>query len=221
MRRSLAALVLLCVLVISGPSGAFINGPDGTASEGPVTSDATYAELVVDPVRPMEIRVPLGFGDLRRSDYEGYTQLYLEGANGYIQSPGAPVLPTWNQMLTVPVDSVIVGVSLVDVERYLFTTDARVVPAPEPIPIMFGAAPKPLYEGDAYSSDILFPDHEVETSITTGRSDDGDLVAHVFARVFPLRYNPVTGQMVLIERADLVVRFLPPTHDIWSSTTRP
>jgi len=214
MRRSLTALVLLSMLVLSGLSGAVGAGPSlETGDIGTYDEDegAVSGSALVEAVR--QIRVPLLFGNVLKSDVEGYTQLHLEGATGYLLSPGAPALPLWSDILTVPVGSHVLDVSIENAQYYLFSTEETIVPAPEPLPIMTGYEPGPLYEGSEYSTNTLFPVKEIESRVTTGR-EGRDIVAHVFVQVFPMRYNPVTGQLVLLEEAEVVVRYVPPQVDV-------
>jgi len=213
MRRSFLALVLLCMLVLSGLSGAVTAGSSIDTSDIGAHDDVmgdVQGSVSVDSVR--EIRVPLHFGDVLKSEVEGYTQLHLEGSTGYLLSPGAPVLPLWSDILTVPVGSQVLDVTIENGQYYLFSTEETIVPAPEPLPIMFGFEPEPLYEGSEYSTNTLFPGEEIESRVTTGR-EGRDIVAHVFVRVFPMRYNPVTDQLVLLEEAEVVVRYVPPEVD--------
>jgi uncharacterized membrane protein len=211
MKRSLLALLVVCIFIIPGPTGAVLDCTRAPGPEIDVTSDHGFRLNVAQEAgQDSEIRIPLNFGELRRADYDEYTQLLLDGADGLLLTPGAPVLPVAGHMLSLPVNSIVTEVQLENGEYFLFTTDKKIVPAPEPTPLIFGAEPEPLYEGETYGSSSLYPTRELEFMVTTGRGDNGDIVAHVFARVFPVRYNPVTGQLVLLEAGELVVKYTPP-----------
>jgi uncharacterized membrane protein len=152
------------------------------------------------------MHVPLDFPPATWQSFNGYISLSLEGATGFIREPGAPMMPFWGTTLVFPVNSRILGVGVENATYQEHLISGKIVPAPEPISLLSSEATS-LFEGPAYSRNALFPAGVTDFSETTGASDSGCIEAHLMVKVFPLRYNPVTGQLQELKRATLGVRY--------------
>jgi uncharacterized membrane protein len=231
--RIFLVCLVLFTMVASGFSGAFAYSlaPKST------TSDRQAASRTDPSIQVMT--VPLTFGDVIASDLYGYTVLTVEGAPNKLMKADGPMVPMFSKMLSFPVNTKIVSVSIEQAVHSKTWTDTPVIPAPEAVPLIDGQMVPGLKEGPAYTQSALYPEKDVDQMVTTGQSDWGAIEAHLFVKVFPLRYNPVTGEIVKLDSCELVIRYVPPakvrapmanqTHydvlvlhpDLYGNATRP
>ncbi|MGQ9583646.1 MAG: C25 family cysteine peptidase [Thermoplasmatota archaeon] len=188
--------LLVCLLVISGIPAAETGARAHQSSPSP--SDQPT------------IVVPLNFPEATYEDTGDYISVEVEGAQGYIRQSGAPLLPFWSTMISLPVGTGVRSIAISGALYKDYIINRRIAPAPEPASAVPGALPPPLFEGPAYETPSLFPSGELEHSLTTGSGPSG-VEAHLFVRVFPLRWNPVTGHVVQLLSGDLEIRYAPPS----------
>lgn len=153
--------------------------------------------------------VPLSFPEAQAvvDNSSGYITLELEGATGYIRSVGAPMLPFCGKMLAFPLGTRVLGADMVNALYDDHLLACRIMPAPEPVSPVSGGSPAPLTEGPAYGQDALFPEDEIGWSLTTGVDDWGRLEAHLMLKVFPIRYDAVTGKVVQLKSGQVDIRY--------------
>ena len=191
-RRSFTLTSLLvCLLVTSGM---------------PAGSSGARAHLVLPPADSEALQIPVQFAEPTWEPVDGYISLQLDGAPGYVRVAGAPLLPFWGRMLSFPVDTRILEVGLDNATYEEHVLAERILPAPEPVPLVPDAVPT-LFEGPAYSDSELYPAQETDFTLTTGMGETGAVEAHLFLKVFPVRYNPVTGLVRELKSATVVVRY--------------
>ena len=186
--------LLVCLLVTSGiPAG--ITGAQAHSNDALSTNAQTMT-------------LPLDFPSATREPFNNYISLSLAGGTGYTRVPGAPMMPMYGTMLPFPVDTRITGVTLLNATYEVHVITKKVMPAASPVSLLSTEIPT-LSEGQAYFQNALFPAKEVDFSVTTGAGDLGGLEAHMMVHVYPLRSNPVTGQLVELRHATLSVQYLP------------
>ena len=199
--RIFLVCLVLFTMVASGFSGAF--------AYSLVPKKAASAVASSDPSVQV-MTVPLTFGDVVAADLDGYTVLTVDGAPNKLMKADGPMVPMFSKMLSFPVNTRIVSVSIERAVHSRTWTDKAVIPAPEAIPLIDGQVVPGLKEGPAYTQSALYPEKDVDQMVTTGQGDWGGIEAHLFVKVFPLRYNPVTGEIVKIDSCELVVKYVPP-----------
>jgi len=203
MRNSAAAMLVVLTLLVSGTPFALAVAP---------ADEILPAAPALEPaVGTQELTVPLAFGEPLWADEGDYIRIEMEGTTGQLLKPDAPVLPFFTEMLTLPLGSEVIDIALRDpvYEEHIITR--VIMPAPRPVPVIDGIDIPPLTEGPEYSENALFPAMETGHLLTTGSGDFGGIDAHLFASVYPLRYNPVSGFVRELRSAELVVKFVPGT----------
>jgi len=155
------------------------------------------------------LSIPLAFPEATgQADESGrYLRLEIEFTTGYALMPGAPMLPMWGTMLSFPPGTEINEAQISDAVTDSHVLPQKVFPAPQRVPNVAGAAPAPPFEGPAYSRNAFYPETRLTSSLTTGMDDSGLAAAHLFVKVFPILYNPVTGRAVQLRSATLNVRY--------------
>jgi hypothetical protein len=193
MRRKSFTLtsLLVCLLFTSGiPAG----------------SPGAQAHQIIPPDNSTAISIPLDFPEPTWERADGYIILNLEGATGYVRITGSPLVPFWGTMLPFPIGTRILGVGLENAVFDEHVINERVLPSPAPVPLVAGAE-SGLSEGPAYSISALYPLKETDFTMTTGMGDYGGVEAHLFLKVFPVRYNPVSGLVRELKSAQVVIRY--------------
>jgi uncharacterized membrane protein len=193
MRRKSFTLtsLLVCLLVSSGM---------------PVGSSAAQAHQVIPVLDCEALAIPLKLPEPTWEPASGYILLRQEGCPGYVRVAGAPLVPFWGKMLPFPVGTRILGASLENAVYEEHVINKRVLPAPPPVPLVDGACEQ-VFEGPSYSESELYPSTETDIAVTTGMGEAGGVEAHLFLKVFPVRYNPVSGLVRELRSADVVVRY--------------
>ncbi|MBM4249636.1 MAG: hypothetical protein FJ149_09445 [Euryarchaeota archaeon] len=185
-------LLLVCpALALGIPAG----NPGAQAHQSFIADGTGKLTLQLDLPEPTWERV------------DGYILLGLEGCPGYVRVAGAPLVPFWGRMLPFPVGTRVLGVGLENARYEEHLIGERVLPAPEPVPLVAGATAEPL-EGPSYSTDRLYPETETDFTVTTGMGESGGVEAHLFLKVFPVRYNPVSGQVRELRSATVTVSYI-------------
>ncbi|HIE55905.1 MAG TPA: hypothetical protein EYP90_12140, partial [Chromatiaceae bacterium] len=153
-----------------------------------------HADLRLElEVRGLELR-PLAVGG------GTYLSLRFEGCE-LMSYPGKPALPFSVRVLRLPAgEGVVVGV--LDAEFELMAAPFKVVPAPQPVPYGPAAAELVVAEDPSvYASHGFFPGRLLE--YVWDRVGDGIVVV---VRVYPVQYNPATGQLLVVRKLELGVR---------------
>jgi hypothetical protein len=70
-----------------------------------------------------------------------------------------------------------------------------------------------------YTSDALYPDAWYSFHIGCGLNAQGDHVTHVTVNLFPVRYRPASGELQVADGFTIVLRYQPPTSDIFPADT--
>lgn len=144
---------------------------------------------------------------------EGYYSVKIDACKGYIMRSGEPMLPFWSKMIEYPVNTKIYEVGALNISYRYYEIGRKILPSPEPTPMVFGISPKPPTEGSVYSMNKFYPSSLTTYRVTTGMNDWGDIVAHLFITLFPIRYNPISGEVISIKECDLVIRYAPPPEN--------
>jgi len=137
-----------------------------------------------------------------------YVRVSFEGADGFTGPPGHPSLPFKSYVFKVEgnvKDSVRVG--LIDASARILTTHHKVLPALNPLSYLARSKQELRLEesGTAYSSDKFFPGRLLDCRAGYGVGG----FTYVFVHLYPVQYNPLTGVLVVLDRAELGVSYSP------------
>lgn len=138
----------------------------------------------------------------------------MEESRGWIQthinSPGLPDLPVLVKVIEidgyVPKDSVRISVNVDDIK--IVRLYKPLVPTPQPLTYM----PRGLQEikyminRNIYSSNKYFPGSVVSVSVWHGLGDK----TFIIVRFYPVNYNPVSNEIVIIDKATLFINYPEP-----------
>jgi len=125
-----------------------------------------------------------------------YTELSMEGTEGYLYTAGKPILPISKTNFDLGFGSKIIDVECTVENIKTKTVENKIIPAPKPVISNMENA-KAEYEMDTeiYDSNKYYPDNWY--TITTGAGLDENLEHKTFVniRINPVRYNPTLNEI--------------------------
>lgn len=174
----------------------------------PATETGARAHQIT-PSEPPFVTIPISFPEATYEEAGEYICVEVEGCTGLVRQAGSPLLPFWSTMLSLPLGTLIDSVSIGGAFYREYIITRTIAPAPEPIPSLPGACRPPLFKGPVYERDRLFPETELDFTLTTGWGPEGP-EAHLFIKLYPLKYNPLSGRVVQLVSGKIEVRCIPP-----------
>ena len=193
--------ILGILLLLGQPLGARGAGPEPTWG----ATDATGVYLVSSSsdVIVLDVVAPRPEVKEVREDGEAYHQVRVSGFATWAQ-PGAPELPVQGVMLGIP-PGAIWKVELESTDRVVMEGPYRILPAPSLKPAPDSAvsvAGERKADERVYKVPVFFPAEVVEV-VDSGYLRDQRFLA---LRVYPVRYNPMTGVMEWYRRMRVRIR---------------
>jgi len=198
MKRLTQTLSVALVLVISwfphpagaaeqaaGPAWVAVGADNAQTPIGVSAAPATGLSQDVALSLPGVLKSPVKGGDGER-----YIQLSVPGCGGTAEKVGAPVLPFKGFFLEIPY-GVTVSVELLKAETVSLGVGDKVYPRQPPKYDDGRPDPPFTIDAEAYAQNRFYPASPVvvgEPGFIRGRRV-------VFVQAFPLRYNPVTGEL--------------------------
>ncbi len=136
-----------------------------------------------------------------------YSTIEISGANGTISEPGSPSLPYKAYLLKlpgyIPKSKIIIGVS--DLAFHIASITKDVMPVPQPLFYLINSSAKELVikkNPKIYSLDKYFPGKVLD--YYTGYGNQETIVV---IRFYPVQYNPVHKQLIVIDKASVVLAY--------------
>ena len=143
--------------------------------------------------------------EISTKDLGNYILIQLKQNNyKFMSISKEPMLPYMTYRLKIPYK---VKVKSIGVSHYNFTTlnlPKKILPAPNPIFYMTYGVPEIMYEEDeaTYSKNGYFPGKILDYNVGEGR---GKTIIDL--RVFPVQYNPVSNQLILLENISVSIDY--------------
>ena len=132
---------------------------------------------------------------------DGYTTVRYAGAP-HMERLGVPDLPVLPYTVAIPAGAELVGLEVLSITEVPLEGDYQVMPVQHPVPYREDAPEQPFVAPDmeVYGRDAVFPAEPVRP----GKA--GNKAGYRLANfgIYPVRYNPVTGQLTVI--TDIRVR---------------
>ncbi len=140
-----------------------------------------------------------------------YTQITIDGTDGYLYTAGKPILPISKTKLDLAFGSKIIDVECTVENIKTKTLENKIIPAPKPVITNMGNT-KEEYKIDyeIYSSNEYYP--EKWYTINTGAGLDENLEHKTFVniRINPVRYNPNKDTIFYAEDIQLKITYEEP-----------
>jgi hypothetical protein len=155
----------------------------------------------------LTVTVPFDGSSVTMRDYAGYTVLYSPETYP-IATPGVPALPVLPLQVALPPESRAVSVTVVDAAYIPVRGRFDILPATEQVPLSLmdiTDIPLPSPDPGIYNSSETFP------QVTAVFESSGSLLGFPVARisVYPVRWNPASGQLETLDSVTLTVEYVP------------
>ena len=190
-------LILLMVSIISPivTSGYTIMNKhlEVMGIEGPFTNTLEGASKVIEVNSEISLSIK-----------NGYVYLDLSDSNGRISIPGHPALPFKSYTIVLQGKYQVNEVSLMVLRYHEEPIEGRIIAAIEPIPYMFTKREiKVDFNEEIYSSDKYYPGKLLDYYVGYGLGGKTVIIIYYF----PIQYNPVRNELVVVDRAYIVVKY--------------
>ncbi len=135
-----------------------------------------------------------------------YSQVNFKGSDGSLSKVGKPLLPFKSYILKIPGDMKgKVKVGLYNIKFKVIDIDLKIAPTPKPLSYLaFQSHMKKtitVEDEKIYSSDKFYPSKLLDYYIGYGLNN----YTYVIIWIYPIQYNPVRSQLLLVEKANIGV----------------
>ena len=154
----------------------------------------------------LTVIVPFDGSSVSMNSYAGYTSLYSPETHP-MNRPGAPALPVLPVQVALPPESRAVSITVLDAVYSPLPGRFNILPATEPVPLSLMDVtdiPLPNPDPGIYNSSETFP------GAVARLESSGSLLGFPVARVsvYPVRWNPASGQIETLNSATLRVEYI-------------
>lgn len=154
---------------------------------------------------------------------EGYYEIKMNDISTFLMEPGRPMLPKVVETYELPfgVKNVEVEVKINNINEKLIQNEIqpspRMLPMITPEQISLSREEKDL---SIYNSDNPYPSNWYTYSIRCGLNNENERVTYVTIHIFPIKYIPNQGKLLISESSDIQVNYekiVEPKIDVLSS----
>ena len=148
-------------------------------------------------------------------DKEKYISLNMNEASSYLQETGKPMLPIVTKVYALPYGSEISKIDVFTSETKELKLQKKVIPCPEPIPMIEGIQINNdiTLDEDTYDSIEIYPSNIY--SYTTGSGRQGlERVIYLVIQCHPIRYSPKEDMLYYSSNIDIEIVYKEPSKPI-------
>ena len=138
-----------------------------------------------------------------------YVEISIEQDQLYLMRAGQPMVPKIVKTIELPFGVRNVQLEVTPQHTYETSVEKEIVPAPVPLPLTPQEGYDATYEKDeaAYSSSELFPNTWYSYTVGCGLNDDMKRVTIVALHVYPVRYIPAEGTLVVSDDLEVSLSY--------------
>lgn len=191
--------------------GIFIASGFGTVATNVTETGTLSAQSITE-------RVSLDVSSFEVVDSkENYVLVRFSEQESYLLNPGQPMVPRLIENYELPfgATNVQVEVQPIGVKQQAVSEEIRPAPAPVPYTPTKSTILQSEKDVKVYSSDALYPDAWFGYHVGSGLNTKGEHATLVTVDLFPVRYRPTTGELLVAEEFNLVLRYQPPAENIF------
>ncbi len=193
--KQVATFLLIGLLVVSAL---------GSASLGAEKTSLTLEKNLVFSPLSVEYREDFAFISLDESSVSTHTV-------------GAPSIPVATQTFVLPFGSTVDDVSVLYSDSSVELLESKVAPVRAPMYISSRYAEENSYEyaidEDIYKDSSLYPKSEVSWNLGAGLKD-GLEVMYLSVSTYPVRYNPVSDELISFGNVEIEISYQQPSEQI-------
>ncbi|MBN1860010.1 MAG: peptidase C25 [Candidatus Thermoplasmatota archaeon] len=148
---------------------------------------------------------------------DDYILVRLSEQESYLLNPGQPMVPRLIENYELPFGATNVQIEVQPLGVTQQSVSGEIRPAPAPVP--YTPTKKTVLKSEkdetVYSGDALYPDAWFGFHVGCGLNAKGEHATLVTVNLFPVRYRPTTGELFVAEEFSVVLRYQPPTEEIF------
>jgi hypothetical protein len=205
MKKSIPIFVAF-IMVLGGLGAAAIN-VDNTEN--------AYAKTVIKTIE-IDFLKP-SFADIDNN----YIRLYLGEEETYLMNPGQPMIPRVVKTFELPfgVTNIKIDAEPSDIQELKISKEIEPAPAPLPLTPRPDSIIRSKKDQTVYNSNDLYPHEWYGSHVGCGLNAEGEHVTHLTVNIFPLRYRPASGNIIVAEKVDIKITYEDPELNIFPQTS--
>ena len=151
------------------------------------------------------------------SEKNGYLSLEFVGTNSFLDEAGKPMLPICRKTFEFSRGAEINGVTCEISNINEEIIHGKIIPAPEPIPLIFPNSyktkPKLVENKEVYQSDTFYPESWYDYKIKCGLNNLGEQTTFLIVNFYPIRYRPLDNKLIYVTGAKIQINYEDPGFD--------
>ena len=182
--KKILSLLMISILIISGTS---------------IIALAENGEI--------EKKEKISFSEPSLQEVGEYLSINIKNT-AFTREPGAPLLPVYKKIFTLPYDVKILSISYKISNVKQKTLSKPIIPAPQPLPLISvkTSVKRTLKNKAVYNSEKLYPDKWFDYTIGCGLNN-GKHTLFVVTKTYPIRYSPLNNTIYYIDDATITIKF--------------
>ncbi|KYK30061.1 peptidase C25 [Thermoplasmatales archaeon SG8-52-1] len=201
--RKIFPILIVCFLIISGFGALGINIEKTNKLETETLSKVIEIEVSLIKIQ---------------DNGKKYIEVSIDNEELYLMNPGQPMIPRILTTYELPfgVTNIEVKAEPIEVQETVITK--KIVPSPSPLPLSQDAnlIRNPTMDMTVYNSNELYPHDWCGYHVGVGLNSKAKRVTHLIINSFPLRYNPVTGKILLAKKINIEIKYDNPITDVFT-----
>ncbi len=199
--RKLLPIFVVVILIISG-IGAIATNVENTKNE---TENITnFLETDISELKFIEIK-------------NNYIEVSLGAKELYLMNPGQPMIPRILQKYELPFGAINIKVETkaYNIQEREISKEIKPSPAPLPLTPREDFVIQAKKDKTVYDSNELYPHSWHSYHIGCGLNSNAEHVTHLTVNIFPLRYRPASGKIIIAEKFDIKISYEDPNIDFF------
>jgi hypothetical protein len=190
--KKMINLLIVIILIISGIGAAAIDKQQTNNIVVTISSEIKFSTFEITDTNG------------------GYYEIKMSDISTFLMEPGRPMLPKVVETYELPfgVKNVEVEVNVNNINEKLIQNEIqpspRMLPMITPEQISFSGIEKDL---SIYNSDTPYPSDWYTYSIRCGLNSENERVTYVTIHIFPIKYIPNQGRLLISESSDIQVNY--------------
>ena len=204
----LLATLILVSCQITYANASFLNPVWNSKTFIKSAMNETEGPNIAETSKTVEQYVDFKLSKLDKDSTNEFDLLTIDGCH-YITKSGHPMLPFKVVLFKLSSGNIVSEVKVEILKSTFLNGTYKIMPAPKPL-ILQREENESLVEPDraVYTSRELYPGRWYTYRVAEGIDPEtGNRVKYCIVHVFPLQYSPISGKMILLEKARVFVKY--------------
>ena len=147
---------------------------------------------------------------------DNYIKVSLGAKESYLMNPGEPMIPKVLKKYELPFGVTNIKIETEPTNIQEIEISKEIAPTPMPLPLSqkqdFTIQSK--IDAAIYNNNEPYPYSWCDYHVGCGLNSDAEHVTHLVLNIFPLRYNPVSGKIIIAENVNIKITYENPKTNI-------